>query len=91
MRRDMVPLMDDAVTLRELQKLMYFMQEAGEALRLELLGCAQWVAKHESSAPANNSDEATVLVNAWNDRKRNSFPKLPIEVAWIRLSCAGWL
>lgn len=34
MRRYMVPLMDDAVTLLELHKLMYFMQEAGEPLRL---------------------------------------------------------
>src|SRR5262249_37742219 len=34
MRRYMVPLMDDAVTLLELHKLLYFMQEAGEPLRL---------------------------------------------------------
>lgn len=34
MRRYMVPLMDDAVTLLELHKLMYFMQEAKENLRL---------------------------------------------------------
>ncbi len=37
MRRYMVPLMDDAVTLLELHKLMYFMQEAGESLRLEFV------------------------------------------------------
>ena len=34
MRRYMVPMMDDAITLLELHKLMYFMQEAGEPLRL---------------------------------------------------------
>ena len=37
MRRYLVPLMDDAVTLLELHKLMYFMQEAGERLRLEFV------------------------------------------------------
>lgn len=37
MRRYMVPLMDDAVTLLELHKLMYFMQESGEPLRLEFV------------------------------------------------------
>lgn len=37
MRRYMVPLMDDAVTLLELHKLMYFMQESGESLRLEFV------------------------------------------------------
>jgi len=34
MRRYMTPLMDDAITLLELHKLMYFMQEAGEELQL---------------------------------------------------------
>lgn len=172
MRRYMVPLMDDAVTLLELHKLMYFMQEAGESLRLtfvkgkygpyatnlrhvlnaieghfltgfgdaseepgkpieplpgaiekaesylrecsreatlarfnrveglmegfetayglELLGSVHWVAKYEPS-PATNSDEATVLIHAWNDRKRNSFPRQHIEVAWKRLIGTGWL
>ena len=37
MRRYLVPLMDDAVTLLELHKLMYFMQEAGEELRLDFV------------------------------------------------------
>ncbi|MDB2687025.1 macro domain-containing protein [Mariniblastus sp.] len=37
MRRYLVPLMDDAVTLLELHKLMYFMQEAGENLRLDFV------------------------------------------------------
>lgn len=37
MKRYMVPLMDPAVTLLELHKLMYFMQEAGEPLRLEFV------------------------------------------------------
>lgn len=37
MQRYMVPLMDDAVTLLELHKLMYFMQESGEPLRLEFV------------------------------------------------------
>ena len=37
MKRYMVPLMDDSVTLLELHKLMYFMQEAGENLRLEFV------------------------------------------------------
>ncbi len=37
MRRYMVPMMDDAVTLLELHKLMYFMQEAGEPLRLDFV------------------------------------------------------
>ena len=172
MRRYMVPLMDDAVTLLELHKLMYFMQEAGESLRLEfvkgkygpyatnlrhvlnaieghfvtvfgdaseepgkpieplpgaiesaenylrerskeatlarfnrvedlmegfetaygleLLGSVHWVAKYEPS-PASNPDEATVLVHAWNDRKRDSFPKEHIQVAWNRLVGKGWL
>jgi O-acetyl-ADP-ribose deacetylase (regulator of RNase III) len=172
MQRYMVPLMDDAVTLLELHKLMYFMQEAGEPLRLqfvkgkygpyainlrhvlkaieghfvtgfgdaseepgktleplpgvlkkaeaylqdksraetlnrfervenlmegfetayglELLGSVHWVSKHEPS-PATNADEATVLVHAWNDRKRDSFPKQHIEVAWTRLVDTGWL
>ena len=37
MRRYLVPLMDDSVTLLELHKLMYFMQEAGEELRLDFV------------------------------------------------------
>ncbi len=37
MRQYMLPLMDDAVTLLELHKLMYFMQEAGEDLRLQFV------------------------------------------------------
>lgn len=37
MRRYMIPLMDDAVTLLELHKLMYFMQVSGESLRLEFV------------------------------------------------------
>ena len=37
MRRYLVPLMDDAVTLLELHKLMYFMQESGENLRLNFV------------------------------------------------------
>jgi hypothetical protein len=168
----MVPLMDDAVTLLELHKLMDFMQEAGESLRLEfvkgkygpyatnlrhvlnaveghfltgfgdaseepgkplepmpgaiekaesylrdrsreatlsrfnrveelmdgfetaygleLLGSVHWVAKHEPS-PAKNPDEATELVHSWNDRKRDSFPRQHIEVAWKRLIDTGWL
>jgi O-acetyl-ADP-ribose deacetylase (regulator of RNase III) len=172
MRRYTVPLMDDAVTLLELHKLMYFMQEAGESLRLEfvkgkygpyatnlrhvlnaieghfltgfgdaseepgkpiellpgaiekaesylrersreetltrfhrveklmegfetaygleLLGSVHWVAKYEPS-PAINPEEATVLIHAWNDRKRDSFPRQHIEVAWNRLVGAGWL
>ena len=35
MQRYLAPLMDEAVTLLELHKLMYFMQEAGEHLRLK--------------------------------------------------------
>lgn len=37
MKRYMVPLMDEAVTLLELHKLMYFMQETGEKLRLQFV------------------------------------------------------
>lgn len=37
MRRYMIPLMDDAVTLLELHKLTYFMQESGETLRLDFV------------------------------------------------------
>lgn len=35
MKRYLVPLMDDSVTLLEIHKLMYFMQEAGEPLSLK--------------------------------------------------------
>ena len=35
MRRYLAPLMDDSITLLEIHKLMYFMQEAGEPLRLQ--------------------------------------------------------
>ena len=35
MKRYLVGLMDDAVTLLEIQKLMYFMQEAGQPLKLK--------------------------------------------------------
>lgn len=172
MHRYMVPLMDDAVTLLELHKLMYFMQESGEHLQLdfvkgtygpyatnlrhvlnaieghfitgfgdaseepgkvlvpmpgaiekaedylkmksraptlsrfkrveelmegfetayglELLGSVHWVAKHETPT-AKNSDEATSLIHSWNERKRDSFPRPHIEVAWNRLATAGWL
>ena len=172
MKRYMVPLMDDAVTLLELHKLMYFMQEAGESLRLqfvkgkygpyatnlrhvlnaieghfltgfgdaseepgkplepmpgafekaerylhdqsrattlarfnrveelmegfetayglELLGSVHWVAKYEPT-PARTPEEATELVHSWNDRKRDSFPRHHIEVAWKRLNETGWL
>lgn len=172
MQRYMVPLMDDSVTLLELHKLMYFMQETGEQLRLEfvkgkygpyatnlrhvlnameghfllgfgdaseepgkvvepmpgaiakaehylkersraetlnhfkrveelmegfetaygleLLGSVHWVAKHEPPG-ATNPDDAAVLVHAWNDRKRDSFPMQHIEVAWDRLATRGWL
>lgn len=37
MHRYLEPLMDDAVTLLEAHKLMYFMQEAGEPLRLKFV------------------------------------------------------
>ncbi len=37
MRRYLAQLMDDAVTLLELHKLMYFMQEAGEPLKLRFV------------------------------------------------------
>lgn len=37
MKRYTVPLMDDAVTLLELHKLMYFMQEAGQDLQLDFV------------------------------------------------------
>jgi O-acetyl-ADP-ribose deacetylase (regulator of RNase III) len=172
MQRYMVPLMDDAVTLLELHKLMYFMQEAGEKLQLEfvkgkygpyatnlrhvlnaieghfltgfgdaseepgkvlepiagaieraevylqeqskadtlnrfkrveelikgfetaygleLLGSVHWVAKHEET-PATTPDEATILIHEWNERKRNSFPKDHIDVAWVKLADTGWL
>jgi O-acetyl-ADP-ribose deacetylase (regulator of RNase III) len=36
-KRYLVPLMEDSVTLIELHKLMYFMQEAGEPLKLEFV------------------------------------------------------
>jgi len=36
-KRYLVPLMDDAVTLLELHKLSYLMQESGEELRLEFV------------------------------------------------------
>lgn len=36
-KRYLVALMDDSVTLLELHKLMYFMQEAGEPLKLEFV------------------------------------------------------
>jgi len=172
MRRYMVPLMDDAVTLLELHKLTYFMQESGEVLRLdfvkgkygpyatnlrhvlnaieghfltgfgdaseepgkvlepipgaiekaenflkdksraatlgrfnrveklmegfetayglELLSSVHWVARHEKS-PARTPDDAVKLIHEWNDRKRESFPRSHIEVAWTRLVSAGWL
>ena len=35
MKRYLSPLMDDAITLLEIHKLMYFMQEAGEPLKLK--------------------------------------------------------
>lgn len=35
MKRYLQPLMDDAITLLEIHKLMYFMQEAGEPLKLK--------------------------------------------------------
>lgn len=172
MKRYMAALMDDAVTLLELHKLTYFMQEAGEQLRLtfvkgkygpyatnlrhvlnaveghfltgfgdaseepgksiepipgaiekaegflrerakeatlarfnrvgelmegfetayglELLGSVHWVAKHEPSA-AKNVDTATELVHRWSDRKRRSFPRDHIAVAWKRLTELKWL
>lgn len=37
MHRYMVPMMDGVITLLELHKLMYFMQESGEELRLEFV------------------------------------------------------
>ncbi len=37
MKRYLIPLMDDAVTLLELHKLMYFMQETGEKLKLDFV------------------------------------------------------
>jgi O-acetyl-ADP-ribose deacetylase (regulator of RNase III) len=170
MRRYVAALMDDAVTLLELHKLMYFLKEAGEVPRLkfvkgrygpystnlrhvltdleghyitgfgdaseepgkvieplegavekaerflltkketqaclrrvenlidgfetaygmELLASVHWVAKYEAD-PASSVEEAIRLVHAWNERKRKTFAKEHIRVAWDRWTDTGWL
>lgn len=167
MNRYLAGLMDPFVSLLELHKLMYFMQEAGEPLKLdyakaaygpyaenlrhvlrridgyfvkgyadggdspelpiealpdavlaaerrlaelpdtrarfarvadlvdgfespfglELLSTVHWVATREGAA---NPQEATVLVHAWNERKKSFLPE-QIAVAWHTLTTKGWI
>ena len=77
-------------TLTRFNRVEELMEGFETAYGLELLGSVHWVAKYEPS-PATNPDEATVLIHAWNDRKRDSFPKQHIEVAWKRLFGMGWV
>ena len=70
---------------------MYFMQVAGQPLRLKYTRC--WVLQHD--APASR-DDLVVLTHAWNDRKKRFSPRqigLAADVlkanGWIGSDCAG--
>lgn len=53
---------------------------------MELLASVHWVAAHG----AHDADEATRVVHAWNERKKQFTPE-QVALAWHRLSTGGWL
>ncbi|MEX0613857.1 MAG: macro domain-containing protein, partial [Pirellulales bacterium] len=57
---------------------------------MELLATVHWVANEDESAAAD-ARAAVQAVHRWNARKRRTFTPKHIEVAWQRLSDAGWL
>lgn len=61
---------------------------------MELLATVHWVAHNPSPGsayPAENPQEATNHVHAWNPRKRSVFQPQHIVAAWTRLDDAGWM
>ena len=52
MDRYLLALLDPFVTLLEVHKLMYFMQEAGEAVTASLSKGTVWPLRRESAAPS---------------------------------------
>jgi hypothetical protein len=52
-----------------------------------LLSTVHWVATRED---AHNAEEATILVHAWNERKKIFLPA-QIELAWQVLTQKGWI
>lgn len=61
----------------EVQKLAYFLQEAGEALN-----------KREGAV---TQEQVLAAVRAWNERKRSLMVPEHVAAAWGRLEQAGWL
>ena len=85
----------------EVQKLAYFLQEAGEDLRLQFVkhhygpyadalrhALDKMVATREH---AQNPEQALEYIQAWNKRKRQLMKSAHIEVAWQQLTELGWI
>jgi hypothetical protein len=94
------------LTLLEIQKLAYFLQESGLDLRLRyvkhlygpyahnLNGLELLASVHWLSVhdgEAVDCDSAVSAMGAWNDRKRRLFKPDHIRVAWDRLQAEGWV
>jgi len=61
---------------------------------MELLATVHWVAHRgglDGSMPATNPEMATELVHKWNPRKQRVFKPEHVQVAWTRLTEAGWM
>lgn len=57
---------------------------------MELLSSIHWVARHDEP-PATTIDGAVEAFRAWNERKRDMFPRERIKIGWQRLTDQGWL
>jgi O-acetyl-ADP-ribose deacetylase (regulator of RNase III)/uncharacterized protein YwgA len=75
--------------------LLYFISRVAELIEgfqtplgMELLATVHWVATRER---ANNSEEAIMAVQAWNECKRLRMKPAQIEDAWRHLLNLGWI
>ncbi len=86
MHRYLCRLLDPCVSLLEVHKLMYFMQDAVEPMRL------QWDKAPFSPYAANlrHVHNAVREVYAWNERERRFSPR-QIGIAFNALQAQGWL
>lgn len=73
------------LTLLEIQKLAYFLQESG----MDLLASVHWAAVHDGDV--SDGQTAVSAMARWNDRKRNLFKPAHIHSAWERFRIEGWV
>jgi hypothetical protein len=88
----------------EVQKLAYFLQEAGQGLKLtfvpheygpysdqlrHVLNKIYWVAQNKPFAQSHT--EALQAIHGWNERKRQLMQPAHVEIAWNRLVDEGWI